>query len=156
MCWPARLSETGEVLCISSADSHGNPSSFNPDSEMNSGRICTLGEGVPSCERDRNGNGKMVYRSGTSFATPIAAAIAAVVLGLMNREDLKDGPTDFHMLREKLKTKSGMEKVLRSSCVLRRERTRAGFSYITPWFFFSIQRNSRVHVIANELKDVLE
>jgi hypothetical protein len=146
--WPAKLLD---VICINAADSFGNTACFSPTDGAQR-RICTLGEAVPSCERDANNNNEMVYRSGTSFATPIAVAIAAIVLGFMDGVGDQGVPKDFEQLKPRLRTRSGMESVLCKTCVLQGEEKRAGNSYITPWFFLEIEESSRVGIITNELR----
>jgi hypothetical protein len=146
--WPAKLFD---VICIDAADSFGNPACFNPVDGAHR-RIYTLGEAVPSCERDKNNNNEMVYRSGTSFATPIAVAIAAIVLGFMDGVGDQDVPKDFEQLKPRLRTRSGMESILCKTCVLQGGVKRAGNSYITPWFFLEIEESSRVGIITNELR----
>ena len=149
--WPAKLHEEGDVICINSSDSDGNASNFNPTTGSNN-RICTLGEALPSCEL--NDRKEIVYRSGTSFATPIAVATAAIVLGLADAVSSEDAPPDFDWLRERLRTKAGMEKILCTMCVLADQKRRMGYSYITPWFFLNVEKQSRMHVLANELRSM--
>lgn len=113
--WPASLHETGDVIRINSSDGKGSPSSFNPSPEI--GRwICTLGQGVPSCQVAVDTD-EVIYRSGTSFATPIAAAIAAIILGVVDNADVSKYPADLAALRPRLRTRLGMEKVLCGTCV---------------------------------------
>lgn len=111
----------------------------------------------------------MIHRSGTSFATPIAAAIAAIVLGFVDGASPSVDPAvvveearalavpaDFDALKLRLRTKLGMEKVLCKTCVQQGEDKRAGFSYIAPWFFIEIDEQSRIGIIANELRNMPE
>jgi hypothetical protein len=141
------------VICIDSSDFHGNLSGFN--STASGDRICTLGEAVPSPELDSQG--RTVYRSGTSFAAPIAVAIAATVLEMMKQADPKTVPGDFEDMKRRSRTKLGMESVLRSRCVLGEHlHNRAGYSYITPWFFLNTEEVSRMHFIANDLRKIPE
>lgn len=150
--WPAQLLD---VIRINAADSYGNEVAFNP-SDGAGRRICTLGEATPSCELDTKKNNEWVHRSGTSFATPIAVAIAAIVLGFIDGTDNLGVPKDFEQLKPRLRTRSGMEIVLCKTCVLQRETDRAGFSYITPWFFFEIDELSRLGIITNILRNCPE
>jgi hypothetical protein len=152
--WPAKLHEVDKVISISASDSDGNASGFNPTSSPD--RICTLGEAVPSCVAD-------VSRSGTSFSTPIAAAIAAIVLGFVdNAANYEDDagtlalPSDFETLKLRLRTRLGMEKVLCETCVEQGTKRRAGFAYITPWYFLGMDARSRIGIITNVLRNVPE
>jgi hypothetical protein len=149
--WPAKLYETGDVIRVNASDSYGNPSGFNPTAGSGH-RICTLGEAVPSCDKDAQK--QTIHRSGTSFATPIAVAIAAILLGFMDNADELAVPEDFEARKRRLRTRSGMEKVLCKTCVLQGGEQRAGFSYITPWFFLEIEEQSRVGIITNELRSM--
>jgi subtilisin family serine protease len=149
--WPASLPD---VIGINAADSYGNAAGFSP-TEGEGKRICTLGEAVPSCELDAKNNNEAVHRSGTSFATPIAVAIAAIVLGFMDGAGDLGVPEDFESLKSRLRTRSGMESVLCNTCVLQGKK-RAEFSYITPWFFLEIEESSRVGIITNELRNCPE
>ncbi|KLU85492.1 hypothetical protein MAPG_04515 [Magnaporthiopsis poae ATCC 64411] len=83
IAWPARHPD---VICVHSADGHGNPSTFSPDHKDNM-RIMTLGEGIRSAwppgllansNADKKGE---VAMSGTSCATAVAVGIAALILG---------------------------------------------------------------------------
>ncbi|KPM36021.1 hypothetical protein AK830_g10541 [Neonectria ditissima] len=149
--WPAKLPD---VICVNAADSYGNMADF-AQTDAPRRRIYTLGEGVPSCELDAKGE-DAIHRSGTSFATPIAVGIAAIVLGFTdNTEDL-DVPADFESLKPRLRTRSGMESVLCKVCVLQGTEKRAGSAYIAPWFFLKIEELSRVGIIMNELRSCPE
>ncbi|OAQ58684.1 subtilase family domain-containing protein [Pochonia chlamydosporia 170] len=135
--WPAALYSGGDVICISSSNSFGVQSGFNPEIETGR-RICTLGEGVPSCQPDLSNPLQVVHRSGTSFATPIAAAIAAVVLAVMDNADYNGFEGDKETLLPRLRTARGMESVLCKTCVARSGSNSSGFSYIAPWFFVDV------------------
>lgn len=162
--WPAALHDGGNLIRVNSSDGNGSPSGFNPDPEVGR-KICTLGEGVPSCEPDPKDQSQMLYRSGTSFATPIAAAIAAIVLGFMDNvnpiseSDNSEDSTEFQGLKElspRLRTAAGMERVLCELCVGNSGSKRSGFSYITPWYFLERAEKIRVHLILDILSKVPE
>ena len=128
MSWPAKLDD---VICIHSANGLGRLSGITPNDNTRY-RICTLGEAVPF----ENG-GQVVYHSGTSFATPIAAAIAAIVLEFADNHGLDAAPQDFERFKSRLRTKDGMQKVLQIGCVLKDQSTPTAFAFITPWFFLN-------------------
>lgn len=151
VAWPARLND---VICVAAADSNGNPVGFNVTDERHH-RICTLGKAVPSCEFVKSSNTQKVYRNGTSFATPIAVAIAAIVLGYIDKSKGIDPKLNPERLKQSLRTQPGMESVLCKTCV-QKDGKRAGYSYIAPWFFFDIESSSRIHLIADVLKDCPE
>lgn len=71
---PAR---TDGVICMHATDGKGNKANFNPSPVSGKDNFATLGVAVPS-----NWNGKSVWKSGTSFAVPIAVGFAACILEL--------------------------------------------------------------------------
>lgn len=77
IAFPASYSD---VFGIFSTDGSGRWSDFNPHRQRNKLYIATLGEEVQSAIPTSLHQGLMQRRSGTSTATPIAAAIAALVL----------------------------------------------------------------------------
>lgn len=76
---------SSQVICVHLTDTYGNASNFSPTAEPNAINIATVGEWVQSawpmllcCDEL---NPKCVEsRSGTSYATPIIAGIAAFLL----------------------------------------------------------------------------
>ncbi|EGR44079.1 uncharacterized protein TRIREDRAFT_112638 [Trichoderma reesei QM6a] len=63
------------VICIHASDGRGNDGGISPSPEPRKSNFSTLGISIES-----RWKGKKVLKSGTSFATPIAAAIAANML----------------------------------------------------------------------------
>lgn len=68
-----------QVICIHACDGKGNKGDMNPDPLKKRDNFATLGVAVKS-----EWKWKTVYKSGTSFATPVAASIAANVLEFAN------------------------------------------------------------------------
>lgn len=73
------------VICVHSVDDNGNRSAFSPTAESNAINIATIGESVQSAWpmllcRDSSDSKFVESRSGTSYATPIVAGIAAFLL----------------------------------------------------------------------------
>jgi subtilisin family serine protease len=78
--YPARESH---VFCIHSTDAKGTRSKFSPTAENFVYNFATIGEAVESfwpTNMCADGEQAVRVKSGTSFATPIAAAIAAFLL----------------------------------------------------------------------------
>lgn len=128
------------VLCIYSTDGYGNKSPFNPPPEKHSGAdgFSIIGQHIrgawPSNLSPEGANDHVCRLSGTSCATPVAAALAAFVLGFAS----------FACEPEKLKAKSflkltsydGMRRVLWKMTALR-----DGYQYLNPFQFFSRQKD---------------
>jgi len=80
--YPAR---NPHVVAIHSTDTYGTMSTFSPTASMDEMNLATVGESIksawPSVLCDENSNPSCVAsRSGTSYATPIAAGIAAFLM----------------------------------------------------------------------------
>jgi len=105
--YPAR---DQNVICIHSTDANGNRSRFSPNAITNDINLATIGEAVESawpvhlCDKKTNPT-FVKYKSGTSYATPIAAGIAAFLLQYAKLH--LEGQLD------KLKRQSRMKAVLR-------------------------------------------
>jgi hypothetical protein len=91
------------VICIYSTDGHGYGSKLNPQIHKRKTRFATLGHGVKSLHAGST-TGE-IRGTGSSYATPIAAAIAASILELALRTQM-----DNQFYKE-LKSRQGMEKV---------------------------------------------
>jgi subtilisin family serine protease len=132
------------VFCIHSTDALGNRSIFSPTPERNAYNFATVGEAVQSfwpkhlCNPDE---AAVKTKSGTSFATPIAASIAAFLL-LYARVNLATEPE----IAKGLKGYQAMESLLFEVCQSSRPKTdRDGYQYLFlsryPDSFFGEDRN---------------
>jgi subtilisin family serine protease len=80
--YPARSSG---VICIHSTDTYGQASKFSPTASPDDMNLATVGESIQSAWpqalcREYTNQSCLVYRSGTSYATAIAAGIAGFLL----------------------------------------------------------------------------
>lgn len=115
-----------EVICASSTDGEGNQSHFNP-SPQGFNTISVLGEAVPS---SWPGTGAP-RKSGTSFATPIIAGAAAVVLSYI-RWRKEAWTADEKYTASKARSKKGMTTIMERLMTTHR----AGFQFLRPWKLF--------------------
>ena len=123
-----------DVFSVHSTDHHGNYSGFDTGLTKD---IATLGENI-------EGLSSAPLVSGTSFATPIAAAICALVL-----DAIRDCASDDHNLRDTknlgryrdLCTLKGMEKVMSLSEFT--PQTRTGSRCLDPRIFSSCKKAER-------------
>lgn len=123
MAYPARADE---VIAIDAANYYGEPSKFNPP-EGDGERFTALGEAVESAypthlavEGEVKGFKK---KSGTSCATPIAAAIAALILEFARQPPLCFDPA----VEGHLKKLAGMREVFRK--LLSQKKAQASHFY---------------------------
>lgn len=114
-----------EVICVNSANGLGRPSDYNPGEAQEGRNLCALGEAVksswPKLRQQR--------KSGTSFATPIAAALAAVVLDYTQQNMLESDKFTV----SKLRMRKGMLKVL----VELMSHKRSDYYYLDPGKLFN-------------------
>ncbi|CZR51216.1 uncharacterized protein PAC_01091 [Phialocephala subalpina] len=130
-----------QVICVNSANGEGNPSGYNPDEPKPGRNLSALGEGVKSSWPTRFKLGQQ-RQSGTSVATPIAAALAAVVLDYV-RHEMPESDR-FHV--SKLRMRKGMLEVLELM-----SKRRGGYQYLNPMQLFDGSRSS----IYGSIRDVL-
>jgi hypothetical protein len=146
--WPA--SESDYVICVNSSDGEGNPSSFNPTQPEGKPGLCTLGEGLElrltpgqlvaanhnSSPGTKSARGHRVEK-GTSFATPVAAALVATILGFVEKSagTANLSEKERYRLRRTLRTAGGMRNILTQRCVVTSLAIRSGYHYVAPWFF---------------------
>lgn len=111
------------VICIHAVDGRGNNSGgMNPPVDQWPDNFSTLGLGV-KC----TWNGQFIYKSGTSFAIPVAARIAANVLDYVSYSVRlgRISPQKARSLREG----EGMKKLF----TLLMSIPRDGFHFVAPW-----------------------
>lgn len=113
----SRPARNENVMCIHASDGQGNKGSMNPGPLSNASNFTTLGVAVPL-----KWKGREVWKSGTSFATPIAAAFAANVLEFANRNCSLPARR-----RTVLRSRRGMEAIFRYMST-----PRDGYDFVHP------------------------
>ncbi|KAH8587087.1 peptidase S8/S53 domain-containing protein [Bisporella sp. PMI_857] len=114
----ARPARQEGVLCIHATDGKGNKGGMNPSPITNKGNFATLGVAIPS-----KWKGKDVWKSGTSFAVPIAVGFAADVLEFAKYKCTNLKPRKLKLLYQK----QGMQAIFR-----RMSEQRDGYDFIHP------------------------
>jgi len=132
-----------QVICVNSTDGHGNPSKFNP-SPVTGRNLSVLGEDVLSSWPVKL-KGGMQRKSGTSYSTPIAAGIAAIVIDYA-RQKMQERE-QFSI--KKLSTPRGMQAVLSLM-----SEHRLGYQYLAPWELFNEERSNIYGAMLDALRKV--
>jgi len=103
---PAFPARHNAVFCIFAADGNGGRGPVNPKAEAQKFNFSTLGQAVNSAWPTKLDHTSWKRKSGTSFATPVAAGIAASIL-LYARQNLSVEEAD------RLRSHDKMQKMLR-------------------------------------------
>ena len=126
--WPASMTK---VFGINSANFDGESSSFNPSENDNDtfSRYKFLGEGVRSAWPLHLGEGEAKCLTGTSIATPIAAATAALFIEFMRQN--ADNNDEIAVDARIMETPDGMREMF----YLIGDSKRKGdyLKYVKPW-----------------------
>ncbi|KAK5057883.1 hypothetical protein LTR84_011884 [Exophiala bonariae] len=126
--WPAR--DDSKVFCIHATDALGNSWKGNPPKQSATHNFATLGENVLTTGKQHT----MVGKTGTSMATPIAAATAALLIDFSRLPKMKGKKFD-HI--DSVATFQGMKRLLLATS----PKTEDGnFRYIKPWHLFSTNK----------------
>ncbi|KAJ2981443.1 hypothetical protein NUW58_g6689 [Xylaria curta] len=133
----SRLAKRSGVICVHACDGKGNKGDMNPNPVKKDFNFSTLGVAVESRWENRT-----VYKSGTSFATPIAAGIAANILEFAGAH-----PSLIDMKR--LKRHEGMRDVLGEMCT-----ERDGYDYLHPQAWWADDRSPED--IAKDIQRIIE
>ncbi|KIW33855.1 uncharacterized protein PV07_00671 [Cladophialophora immunda] len=135
-----------QVFGIHSTDGRGNPSKFNP-TPLKDGNFSTVGELIDSAwpSKDRMGSSAVSVfstrrMSGTSFATPVAVSIVALLLDYFG-QNMQDEVTIL-----KMKEFNGMRRIL---ALISNERQ--GFNYMNPYTFLQQSQEDIRRSIRNAL-----
>lgn len=133
--FPARIPQ---VICINASDGYGNPSKFNPPPNEDDFNFMTLGEAIQTSdpEVDR-GKASGTKQTGTSFAAPGAAAIAALLIEFAMQKPLR---RDKAILRD-VTTRDGVVKLFAGMS----EDPVLGYRYLRPWDLIWCEEGSDQH-----------
>lgn len=137
IAWPAR---DISVIGVSSTSGNGNASSFNPPEKDTQSILYAFGEGVRIKAADPKNPEELMdqYVSGTSYATPVAAALAANLLGcirmIVETSSQEDRSLYGHVVDD-LQQMGAMVTVLRRHM---QKRHVCGVRSLLPWDFLHV------------------
>lgn len=110
-----------DVICIHASDGKGKDGGISPEAEDADHNFMTLGIAISVVDSD----GATSLKSGTSYATSIAAALAAHVLYVTEcLMDLRPSA------RRRLRTGKGMREMLNLMC---KSKDHNGYRFVAPW-----------------------
>lgn len=129
IAFPACLDE---VISVASTDGDHQLSNFVPDLRVGK-RLCAIGEAIEAAWIDKEGSTLAIHSStqrkaGTSYATPVVAGVAAMVMDLI--WSVKE---DFEYQCQTLRTNRGMLAVLELMIWKNKENKT---ECLKPWMFF--------------------
>lgn len=133
-----------EVICINSTDGEGTPSTFNPSNKKDK-NFSTVGEGVLSSWL-HNEQRRM---NGTSFATPIAAGIAAFTMDYMEQKKIDWLKEDDIYVAGGIKTRGGIAAVFNQHL----SYVRGDVRFLSPWRFFKKDATGLDGALLQTLRD---
>ncbi|KIW11595.1 hypothetical protein PV08_10896 [Exophiala spinifera] len=142
--FPAR---DDHVIAVRGTNEKGYPQEFNPPPSF-SGPDCfmTLGKDVPGAALRRDGGGT-VLRSGTSTSTPVAAGVAAMVLGYAKIHEVELKRVLSPERLAKLHTKGGMRSIFLAMSLEITPKCR----YVNPHNFTDATHDERLTMIKSAL-----
>ncbi|KAH5374387.1 hypothetical protein HBI49_055740 [Parastagonospora nodorum] len=136
--YPAKFPD---VICVHSADQRGRKSEFNP-TPRGDGDLSFIGEHVrPTWGRtDLTNTSQMVYRDGTSYATPVAVAFAAFMIGFIHTKGWAEWQWTYAP-----SSPIGMKQILK----MMSERTEV-YRWVSPTRFFKYTRMDTMETMLKE------
>ncbi|KAK4154756.1 hypothetical protein C8A00DRAFT_32424 [Chaetomidium leptoderma] len=133
------------VICVHATSGNGYDGQLSPrsDGSLKNFSIGTLGTAIES-----EWNGKPVWLRGTSYATPIAAAVAANVVEFARRQNL-DPHTQIELERFR-----GMKAVLALMCT--NGDSSGSYPYCAPWLLYEKRLNGERICTTAQIRKAIE
>ncbi|EWC48474.1 hypothetical protein DRE_02243 [Drechslerella stenobrocha 248] len=138
VAYPARIQ--GQVLSIRSATGQNVRSHASPTPSNGDDNFMVLGEGIKAAWPTTLNNGYLTrYVSGSSFATPVAAGIAALLMEFSIQKE-KSGPNIPKESAAILWTYRGIRKVFQNMSAVDDQSMNVDCRMICPWKLFDPDR----------------
>jgi hypothetical protein len=131
--WPA---SDNNVVCVNATDGNGNKFGGNPTPDRSGANFSFLGCAVPGYLRaTESSTPKKVSRSGTSHATAVATAVAAISMQILRdcEHDFvsPDDKVAYQKTEKALRTKRGIQAIFYEMTNMQRRRD--GYDFVQPW-----------------------
>ena len=152
--YPARIQ--GQVLSIRSASGLGERSSASPAPSDGDDNFMILGEGIKAAWPLHLNKGYLTrYVSGSSFATPVAAGIASLVLEFSKQRDKKGFNVPIESANT-LWTYRGIRKIFQYMSAVQDWSVNVDCKLICPWNLFNTDGEYEIYglEIMKQMKSV--
>ncbi|KAF3317975.1 hypothetical protein TWF173_009795 [Orbilia oligospora] len=145
--FPARM--CGQVISIRSASGQSVRSNASPIASDGDDNFMTLGEGIEAAwPSDLNDGNPTRYVSGTSFATPVAAGIAALILEFSVQQGKVKGDSNLEAAdRAILWSHRGVRKIFQVMSTIVNRDNKPDCRMVYPWGLFDNKRKYPGHAM---------
>ncbi|KAK4034628.1 peptidase S8/S53 domain-containing protein [Parachaetomium inaequale] len=151
--FPARIH--GRVIAVRSATGFGRRADSSPGRSDGDDNFAILGEGIEAAWPQHLNDGRPTrFVSGTSYATPLAAGVAALIMEFSIQKD-KRGPNLKKEALDVLMSYRGVRKMFEFMSATQDNSVNVDCRMISPWRLFDPEMayEGLAHVIEHQLKN---
>jgi hypothetical protein len=151
--FPARMS--GQVISIRSATGHGDRAAASPRRSDGDDNFAILGEGIEAAWPASLNDGQLTrFVSGTSFATPVAAGVAALLMEFSMQKGVRGAPNLNGDLQHVLMQYRGIRKMFEYMSATQDNSVNVDCRVIYPWLLFDpVEYDGTLSIIRKQLRN---